>query len=69
MTDTDPATKFVALLRQLQADLAGLSQKATEEALGKEWPQNLRRDGRAQGLHEAWGLVADLADRVQEKRA
>ena len=58
------------LLRGLQRQLAALGALATGKAM--EHPAtsftHYRKLGEAAGLHTAWQMVADLADRVQENR-
>jgi len=60
----------VSLLRALQRQLAGLGELASAKA--QELPDtaytHYRKQGEAQGLHTAWRLVADLADRIEEGR-
>ena len=60
----------VSLLRALQRQFAALGQLATAKALEQEEISftHSRKLGEATGLHTAWRLVADLADRVQEGR-
>jgi len=60
----------VSLLRALARQFSTLSDLAASKA--QEHPDtsfaHYRKLGEAAGLHSAWRIVADLADRVQEDR-